>query len=197
MLTTDGNFNWFALFVRTKYERTVDKTLNDKGYETYVPCCAVRRKWADRIKTAQVPLFPNYVFCRFDPAHRFPIVSTPEVYSVVGAGKTPTPIPDEEIAAIRRVVLSGTGIIASSTFEPGEPVVVVSGPLRGLQGTVVRVRNEWRLVVMVSLLQRGVATEISRDDVKSVRDCKGTLPRIGSTIVYLDAADAREVSIVG
>ena len=182
MQASDGHINWFALFVRTKHERTIEKTLIEKGYETYVPCRAVERKWADRTKAAQVPLFPNYVFCRFNPADRFPVVSTPEVYSVVGAGRMPTAIPDEEIDGIRRIILSATSMTSMSSLEPGEPVVVVSGPLSGLRGSVIRVRNEWRLVVMISLLQRGVATEISREHVKSLREFERTLPWVGGIV---------------
>jgi transcription antitermination factor NusG len=168
-VTPEHDYKWFALFVRTKYERTIGQTLIDKGYETYVPSRVVERKWADRIKTAHVPFFPNYVFCRFDPSNRLPIVSTPEVYSVVSAGRNPTPIPDEEISAIQRLVSAGTNVMAADTmYHAGERVVVVSGPLSGLQGTVVRVKNDCRLVVMVTLLQRGVATEISRDIVRPV-----------------------------
>jgi transcription termination/antitermination protein NusG len=170
MTPSNTVLEWFALFVRTKHERTIQQILTDKGYEAYVPSLTVQRKWADRLKVVEVPLFPNYVFCRFNSKDRFPVVSTPEVYSVVGSGKSPLPIPDEEIHAIKRVVQSGAHVqSANAPLEAGELVTVISGPLTGLNGTVVRVKNSWCLVVTVTLLQRGVATEISRDAVRVIR----------------------------
>jgi transcription antitermination factor NusG len=166
-----NQLQWFALFVRTKFERTIGRILSEKGFETYVPCQSVERKWADRIKLVDVPLFTNYVFCRFDSRHRFPVVSTPEVYSIVGIGKNPTPISDEEIASVQKIVQYGTSVkpaTFASAIAPGERVTVVSGPLTGVQGTVVRVKNKWRLVVLVSLLRRGVAAEINRDALRPI-----------------------------
>lgn len=162
---------WFALYVRTKWERNVAHHLNDKGFETYVPCLLVRRKWQDRTKSIEVPLFSNYVFCRFDPRHRFPIITTPEVHSIVGIGKNPTPIPDEEIRAIQRVIKNGQSVESvERMIVPGERVVVVSGPLTGLRGIVLRVKNTWHLVVSITLLQRGVKTEILRDAIESLEN---------------------------
>jgi transcription antitermination factor NusG len=157
----DDGQQWFALFVRTKYERTIGCNLTGKGYETYVPCHNVARTWADRIKITQVPLFPNYVFCRFDPKNRFPILTTPEVYSIVG----PTPIPVDELNAVQRMVEYGVSLSSAPALYEGETVRVIAGPLKGLDGTVVKLKNSWRLVISVALLQRGVAVEINRDDV--------------------------------
>jgi transcription antitermination factor NusG len=147
----------------------VEQNLRSKGYETYVPYRHLSRPWADRIKVAEVPLFPNYVFCRFNPQNRLPIIITPQVYSIVGNGRIPMSIPDEEIEAVKRVVQHGDAIEATvQMIEPGERVQVVSGSLRGLEGTVVQVKGAWRLVVMVTLLQRGVAAEIDRESVRVI-----------------------------
>src|SRR5690349_9027251 len=88
---------WFALYVRSKYERTVGARLQEKGYETYLPVRDEVRKWADRTTVVQAPLFPNYVFCRLDIRYRMPIIVTPDVYGIVGLRSAPTPIPSEQI----------------------------------------------------------------------------------------------------
>ena len=162
------------MFVRTKFERTVGRILLEKGYEAYVPCQYEKRKWMDRIKITEVPLFPNYVFCRFAPEHKLPILTTPDVYSIVGAGKHPTPVPFEEIYAVQRMLQSGVSLEAAHVVGAGEPVRVIAGPLKGLEGTVMKIKNSWRLVVTVTLLQRGVAAEISRDDVERFRNDRET-----------------------
>jgi transcription termination/antitermination protein NusG len=161
------HLNWFALFVRTKHELSVQRNLHDKGYDTYVPCRPQQRRWADRVKVTEQPLFPNYVFCRFPVNNPYPVVTTPEVYSVVSTGRTPTPIPLVEIEQIRLVVQFGTEVHATETcVVPGEHVRVIAGALRDLEGVVVRVKSGWRLVVGLTLLNRGVATEIDRDCVQ-------------------------------
>jgi transcription antitermination factor NusG len=168
-VSTSRDEAWFALYVRTKYEQTVGRLLQDKGYAAYVPCVCSERQWADRHKTVQVPLFPNYVFCRFDPYERLPVLMTPEVYFVVGNGKRPVSIPDEHLEAVRRIVLYGRSV-ESCPVQNGQHVSVVSGPLTGLEGVVVRIRNSDRLVVSIDLLQRAVATEFDRSAVRQRGD---------------------------
>ena len=60
-----GDF-WYALYVRPRFEKLVHYQLAEKGYETFFPTYISRRKWSDRVKSLCLPLFPGYVFCRFD-----------------------------------------------------------------------------------------------------------------------------------
>jgi transcriptional antiterminator RfaH len=159
--------SWYALHVRTKRELSVQQQLRDKGYETYIPCLQHKREWADRTKVTTKPLFPNYVFCRFDANFRLPIVTTPDVYSVLSVGKQPVPVPAEELEAVQRVITLCTNL--SATPQPlgeGERVLLTSGALKGLEGVVVRANDGWHLVVLITLLQRGVMTKINREDVE-------------------------------
>src|SRR2546426_11705158 len=103
----DERWPWFAIQVRTSKERTVTHLLQNRDYECFLPLSRSRRRWSDRIKEFEVPLFSGYLFCRFDLLHRLPILQTPGVRGIVGIGKTPVPVPDEEIAVIQRVVDSG------------------------------------------------------------------------------------------
>jgi transcriptional antiterminator NusG len=162
-----GNLEcWYALFVKTKYERSVTNSLREKGYEAYLPLRRIERRWADRVKIGEVPLFPNYVFCRFNLSDKLTIVATPEVHFVIGHGRRPTAIPEQEISAVRQVVEHGGDVESCESVQTGEPVVVVAGPLKGLEGVVVKIKNQERLVVSIGILQRGVATEIDRRDLR-------------------------------
>ena len=98
---------WFALRVRNRHEYLVSTTLGNKGYETFLPVYKVRRQWSDRSKAASLPLFPTYLFCRLDPENRLPVLVTPGVLAIVGTGKRPVPIEEDEIEAVRRVSASG------------------------------------------------------------------------------------------
>ena len=169
VMEDEATQRWFALYVRTKFEVVVGRHLSDKGYEAYVPSQSVQRQWADRVKTVEVPLFPNYVFARFNADRRLMILTTPQVYSIVGTGKSPNAIPDEEMAAIRQIVEKGTSVRPVDGVQAGQLVEVISGPLKGLTGTVVKVKNVHNLVVRVTMLQRGVSAEISRVDIRPIQ----------------------------
>jgi len=97
---------WFALYVSLRQENVVTSLLRTKGYEAFSPCYVRRRKWCDRIQERDTPLFPGYVFGRFDPRFRLPVLTTPGVRSIVGYGRVPVPISEREIRAIQDAVNS-------------------------------------------------------------------------------------------
>jgi transcription antitermination factor NusG len=152
--------NWFALRVRPRREKVVADALRAKGYEEFLPLHEERRRWSDRVAIVEMPLFPGYVFCRFDVQHRLPILTTPGVLLVVGVGRTPQPIDDEEIVSLRILVASRLHLDPWPYLHAGQRVQIVGGPLAGAEGVVLSVRTEHRLVVSVTLLQRSVAVEI-------------------------------------
>ena len=109
-----------------------------------MPSYVSKRKWSDRVKTLSLPLFPGYVFCRFDLHTRLPILVTPGVMAVVGVGKAPVAIEDGEILAIHRVIDSGLPTQRWPYLNCGEMVRVETGPLEGLTGIVVRMKGSDR-----------------------------------------------------
>jgi len=156
--------NWFALRVRPRCEKVVADALAGKGYEQFLPLHLERRRWSDRVASVELPLFPGYVFCRFDAQHRLPILITPGVVAVVGAAKRPEPVDDGEIASLRILVASQLQLEPWPYLHVGQRVQIVGGPLAGAEGVLLAVRkphrDERRLVVSVALLQRSVAVEI-------------------------------------
>jgi transcription antitermination factor NusG len=162
------NDSWYALHVKPRFESLVEAQLNGKGYEVFLPTYESKRRWSDRIKTLECPLFPGYVFCRFDLNTRLPILITPGVNAIIGVGKTPTPVDPEEINAIRSIVQSGIAALPCDYIREGETVRVETGPLEGLVGIVQRSRNSERLIVSLTLLMRSVSVEIDRSWVKRV-----------------------------
>ena len=112
-----------------------------------------------------VPLFPSYVFCRFEYEKRVSVLNTPSVLSIVGFGSSPAPVPDEEIAAVRTAIASGRAIEPWPYVRAGDRVEVTHGPLKSLKGVLVQSKNHWRVVVSVDLLMRSLAVEVDRDCV--------------------------------
>jgi transcription antitermination factor NusG len=154
------NCPWFAIHIRTRYENFVATQLRDKGYELFLPLYNCRRRWSDRIKELELPLFPGYLFCRFDPLNRLPILMTPGVFRVVGIGKSPFPVDDAEIAAIQAAIRSGLHTQPWPFLQIGQRVKVEFGPLCGLEGILISLKGRHRLVLSVTLLQRSMAVEV-------------------------------------
>jgi transcription antitermination factor NusG len=136
--------------------------LENAGYECFLPISKYMRRWSDRMKEVEVPLFPGYLFCRMNPHNRLPVLMTPGVMQIVGVGKTPIPVAEEEIAAIQRVGKSGLSTMPWPYLEVGHVARIEDGPLRGMTGIVVKIKSGLKLVLSVNLLQRSVAVEIDR-----------------------------------
>src|ERR1700740_1540538 len=82
---TEGKSNsWYAVRVRSRFENVVAKHLHARGYELFLPLYKDQRQWSDRLSEIELPLFPGYVFCRFNPVNRLPILSIPGVVHLVG-----------------------------------------------------------------------------------------------------------------
>lgn len=153
---------WFGVRVRPCREALAASGLRAKGYQELAPTYTSRRRWSDRHKDIALPLFPGYVFCRFDPRYRLPILTTPGVVGVVGIGPTPQPVSEVEMAGIRALVQSGLMAQPFPFVKQGDRVRIAEGPLTGTEGLIVTVQESCRLVVSISLLQRSVSIEIAR-----------------------------------
>ena len=160
---------WFAVLVRTGREKTANLLLENAGYECLLPVSKSTRRWSDRTKLIEVPLFPGYLFCRMDPHNRLTVLMTPGVMQIVGVGKTPIPVEEEEIEAIQRAQKSGLSWMPWPYMQIGNVAQILGGPLRGLTGIIVKIKSGMKLVISVSLLQRSVAVEVERDWVGEVR----------------------------
>jgi transcription antitermination factor NusG len=157
---------WFALRVKSRTEKVVSTIARNKGFEEFVPLYQSRRRWSDRFKSVEMPLFPGYVFCRLNPEFRLPLLTIPGVMGFVGIGKVPVAIEEAEITAIQAAV--GAGLFAEPYpfLEVGQRVRLAEGPLTGMEGLLVEVRKQQRLVVSVNMLRRSVAIEIDRQWVR-------------------------------
>src|ERR1700683_1837418 len=124
----------------------------NKGFEEFLPLYQSRRRWSDRFKSVEMPLFPGYVFCRLNPEFRLPPLTIPGVMSFVGIGRVPAPIDDAEIAAIQAAV--GAGLVAEPYpfLEVGQRGRLAEGPLAGLGGLLVEVRKQQRPVGGISIV---------------------------------------------
>jgi transcription antitermination factor NusG len=177
-LDTDLHLHpWFALRLRSNYEKTSGIHLRERGYEPFAPSYQVEKRWSDRTKKIDKFLFPGYIFCRFDPNDRLPILTVPGVVDVVGFGKSPQLIPDIEIERVRRIAESGLPITPYPYLQVGQAVLIEHGPLSGVEGILVELKGKTRLVVSVNLLRRSVSAEIDRHSIRPIAGLSHDLGR--------------------
>ena len=171
LLSTDrpGNdFPWYGVRTRSNYEKTSAGILEYKGYTTFLPTYKSRRTWSDRLIEKDLPLFPGYIFARFEAKKRLPILTTPGVVSVVGFRNEPVPVEEHEIAAVQVLVNSKIAADPCPFIREGQRIRVKRGSLEGLEGILLAKKNEYRVVVSISLLQRSVSVEIDPECVCEV-----------------------------
>jgi transcription antitermination factor NusG len=163
----DDVMSWYAVQVRSNFERVVSQTLTERRIENFYP---FSERTDARKRVFRHPYFPGYVFfCSSlgSNAERHEIVSVPQVVRIVGFGPAePEPIPDMQIAAVRLVARVAAELalrlttIPAAAFIPGDKVRVLHGPLRGVEGYVSYAKNAVRLVILVDALGQAVSTEV-------------------------------------
>jgi transcription termination/antitermination protein NusG len=153
--------NWYALYVRPRHEKSVKKILDYKGYATSLPlrkCYHTRSSGSEW--ESEKPLITGYVFVAFHHENPFQIVTTPGVITAVGFGAGACAIPYKEIEALERVAGTQLPVAACAYTHAGEIVELIRGPLKGLQGIVIRECGATHLVVGISMLQRSLSVQI-------------------------------------
>jgi transcription antitermination factor NusG len=160
----DDRGQWFALTVKYQHERRVEGVLCASGVDTFLPLYRARRQWSDRVKDLDAPLFPGYVFGRFLLRDRARIVNTPGVARIVGFAGVPAPVAEQEIEGVRAALASKLPVGPwPHLLKVGSRVRIERGPLRGIEGTLLREGSCLRLVLGVELLQRSLAVEVDAE----------------------------------
>jgi transcription antitermination factor NusG len=162
--------SWYALQVRSRKEGYVASQIGGQGYECLLPTYKSVRKWSDRVKEVEQPLFPGYLFCRFDFQNRRPVITTPGVLQIVGYGRTAISVSDEEIQSLQLAVSSGMPKQPWPYLEVGQRVRVNYGTLSGLEGILINVKGNHRVILSVTLLQRSVAMEVETSWLSVVKE---------------------------
>jgi transcription antitermination factor NusG len=160
-----GAREWYALAVKPRHDKAVSKTLENKGYQTLVPLYKQRRRYATRSKDSTLPLFPGYVFCRFDCQARLPVLTTPGVIQILGAGRVPTPVDETEMTSLQTALQLRLAAQPVPFLHTGQKVRITEGALAGVEGIVLGFKQCLRLVLSITLLRRSVVLEIDRDCV--------------------------------
>jgi transcription antitermination factor NusG len=158
--------HWFAVYTAPRHEKRVLQHLESRAVESYLPLYASARLWNGRRATVQLPLFPGYLFVRIKPGQHIRVLEVPGVLNLVSSHGRPTPLPEGEVEALRAVLVSRKAE-PHPLLGPGRRARITSGPLRGLEGVVVKQTRKLRFVVSIDCIQRAFAVELEASDLES------------------------------
>jgi transcription antitermination factor NusG len=157
---------WYALHTRSRHEKSIAARLHSQNMETFLPLRRSQHLWKNGVHAnVDLPLFPCYLFARAGAHDRLRLLQTPGVLGFAATSARPTAIPDDEIALLRTAT-------AKFIAEPhpylncGDRVRIVAGPLAGLEGILVRRKQECRVVLSIEAIMRSVAIEVSEFEIE-------------------------------
>src|SRR6266481_1322562 len=165
---TEPNFFeplWYAVYTNANHEKRVAQQLGQRSIEHLLPLYDSVRRWKDRRVHLQMPLFPGYVFVRFALRDRLQVLQIPSVAHLVSFGGHPAPLPEEDIRVIQNCVNHGCQVEPHPYLQAGRRARVRSGPLRGMEGIILRRKNRTRFVLSFELIMRSVAVEVDETEL--------------------------------
>ena len=163
---------WFAVYTTPRHEKHVSEILAERQIETFLALYRANRQWKKSSPVVlDLPLFPTYVFVRIARQARGVVLGTPGVLSIVGSSKEAWPLPELEIDALRSGLLERK-IEPHPYLVVGERVRIMAGVMAGVEGVLVRKKNDLRVVLSLDTIMRSVAVEVNADDIEPA----GTTP---------------------
>jgi transcription antitermination factor NusG len=160
--------NWFAVFTAPRHEKRVEEHCRVREIESFLPLCQMQRRWKDGSKgTLQLPLFASYVFVRIGCGGRIPVLGIPGVISIVGGGREPASLPDSYIRLLREGLQLGK-IEPHPNLTLGARVRIRSGVMAGMEGILLRNKNDFRVVLALAMVMKSMRVEVDRDDIEPV-----------------------------
>ena len=166
VLNDPGEPRWFAAYTAPRHEKHVSQQMRRRGIQNFLPLYKSVRRWKDRRKELELPIFPGYLFVRIAPRERLNVLQSPGVVHLVSFQGRPAPLPDAEIEILQRQLSQNAGFQPHPFLTVGRRVRVHSGPLAGVEGILVRRKDKCRVVVSIELIRQSVAMEIDQFDVE-------------------------------
>lgn len=173
---------WHVLRAKHQHEKAVAQQLQHRCFEVFLPLYQEIRQWSDRRRTVSLPLFPGYVFFAGGLDRRLELLSTPGVCSLVMSGDKVATIPAHELDAIRQIIDAPVRVAPLPGLVRGERVRITKGPLSGLEGTVARLNDSFRLVLSVEMLSRSVAVEVAERMAEKISAPDGAVSLVAGKV---------------
>lgn len=157
---------WIAVYTKPRHEKVVVEELTKKGIESYLPIIRQKRRWSDRMKWVDVPLFKSYIFVSIELKNTLYVLETHGVHHIIKFRNEIAVIPDNQIEAIRLMLEGGFEPTNTEYFIVGDEVEIVGGPMNSVKGIVSRIDGEDKFVIKIDAIQHAVAVHIDRRYLK-------------------------------
>ncbi len=162
---------WYAVYVKSRYEKKAYKLLEDKHIEAYLPLIGKLKQWSDRKKMVEEPLFKSYIFVRTDLKNYYEILNTPGIVRFVCFEGKPVPVPDNQLVAVKSYIGEFDGeedVTCVRELQEGQSVEIVRGPMQGLVGRLVEIRGKQRLIVNIEAVGQSLPISVSRYQIEAL-----------------------------
>ncbi len=161
---------WYAIRTRSRHEKVVSEQLEKQGIEGFLPLISRTRKWSDRVKEVEMPLFSGYSFVRvvLSSVERLKVLQTHGVVGFVGINSIGTAIPDSQIEDIRTLLGSKVPFEEERYLQVGQKVRIRGGALDGVEGILAAHNDDRSLVISVEPIQRSLSVRIKGYEVEPV-----------------------------
>ncbi len=156
--------NWYALYTKPRHEFKAVQELRNQTIENFLPTVIKTRKWSDRVKKIEMPLFNGYIFIYADEKERLCAVQQSSIVKVVSFSGKPAIIPEWQIENIRKILAQKPDVFVLDGIEPGTQIKIAEGPFAGVTGVVKSVSNEQWLFVAIDLLNRTVQVKLPKEE---------------------------------
>ncbi len=161
---------WYALYTKSRTEKKVYQLLREKRIEAYLPLLKTLKRWSDRKKWVEEPLFRSYIFIRISERERLDAIRTDGVVRMITFQGRPVSIPDKQIEAVRAYINEGEDRVEKEVqFERGNRVEVTRGTLQGLQGIMVETKGKKRVMVEIEGIGEKIMLNIPKSSLKSIQ----------------------------
>jgi transcription antitermination factor NusG len=143
---------WLAVYTRPRWEKKVNQLLKEKGMESYCPLNKVRKKWSDRVKIVEEPLFKSYVFVKVNDKDRSAVRMTAGAINFVYWQGKPAVIREKEIVSIKKFLDEYENVEAKPIdLRVNQRVRITTGTLMDQEGKVLDLHRKTAKVAIDSL----------------------------------------------
>jgi transcription antitermination factor NusG len=162
--------NWYVVYTKPRWEKKVDALLREQNIIAYCPLNKVRRKWSDRYKVVEEPLFKGYVFVRVDEKQLASVRMINGILNFVYWCGRPAVVREQEIAVIQKFMNEYEDVQAIPyLIELNKRVVIKSGLLMSKEGEVVKIKSNIVEVEIDSLGYKLIA-QINKKNLVPIAD---------------------------
>ena len=159
--------SWIAIYTKPRHEKRVAKELISKGYHTYLPLVKERRKWSDRKKWVELPLFKSYLFVQTRLNETIHILKIPGIVRIVKFGDKIATINKKSIDSIKILLKEGYKPKSTDYLLKGDSVIIKEGPLKGLTGEVTQLQDKNYFILKIDSIQSSISVKIDKAFLKS------------------------------